>query len=295
VTDAVKTYLLLVFAASIIIAAIAGFKGGLQGGETVLFGFAAMLSPALAAWLASRIRREPVGWLGTNRFSWGYLPMALFAIPLLQHAVGLTVTLILLGHLPWSPGLNAGSDGMIHPAAALHLGDSITTAGLVRGLLLKALVGLVVISLFALTEEIGWRGFMQRRIIEKQGVTKGIAISAALWAAWHSPYALSGLHHIAGVSTAEMLLIMPIGHFGLGMFLGWIYCRTHSIWLVALAHGSANNWGQFAFRFMDADSINLQLAVANNMALFALGIAILLLLRRRSTITADLQARELTL
>ena len=32
------------------------------------------------------------------------------------------------------------------------------------------------------------------------------------------------------------------------VFLGWLYQRTSSIWAVTIAHGSANNWGQFAFK-----------------------------------------------
>jgi hypothetical protein len=29
-----------------------------------------------------------------------------------------------------------------------------------------------------------------------------------------------------------------------------LWLRTESIWLVALAHGAQNNWGQYAFKYM---------------------------------------------
>jgi hypothetical protein len=32
--------------------------------------------------------------------------------------------------------------------------------------------------------------------------------------------------------------------------IGWLWIRTESIWIVAIAHGALNNWGQYAFKFM---------------------------------------------
>jgi CAAX prenyl protease-like protein len=43
---------------------------------------------------------------------------------------------------------------------------------------------------------------------------------------------------------------MPIVIVGAGLIIGWLWVRTESIWMVALAHGALNNWGQYAFKFM---------------------------------------------
>jgi hypothetical protein len=43
---------------------------------------------------------------------------------------------------------------------------------------------------------------------------------------------------------------MPIVIIGAGLIIGWLWVRTESIWMVALAHGALNNWGQYAFKFM---------------------------------------------
>ncbi|MSO22871.1 MAG: CPBP family intramembrane metalloprotease [Acidobacteria bacterium] len=118
---------------------------------------------------------------------------------------------------------------------------------------------------------------MQRRIVRQYGVAHGIALSAVIWAVWHLPYAISGLHHIAGVPLYALLVIMPVGHFWLGLFLGWLYQRTSSIWLAAIAHGAGNNWNQFAFKFMDGDEAKLQLAIGNSIALLTLGLVVVLL------------------
>jgi membrane protease YdiL (CAAX protease family) len=115
---------------------------------------------------------------------------------------------------------------------------------------------------------------MQRRLVRQHGIAKGIALTAAIWTAWHLPYSISGLHHIAEVPLYALLVIMPVGHFGLGLFLGWLYQRTSSIWLATIAHGAANNWGQFAFKFMEGDAANLSLAIANSLALLTLGVVV---------------------
>ena len=50
--------------------------------------------------------------------------------------------------------------------------------------------------------------------------------------------------------------------------------RTESIWLVAVAHGSLNNWGQYAFKYMkDSGTPDRDLAVlgVGFVALFVVG------------------------
>jgi membrane protease YdiL (CAAX protease family) len=237
-------------------------------------GIVAMLFPALAAWLAARRCRDPIGQIGAKTFPIAYLPVALLVVPVVQHAVNIPVMFLSLGHLPWFPWLSPNSSGIYHPPPEFNLGEAITMAGLVRGLALKAAFGLLIVSIFALGEEIGWRGYMQQRLVRRYGVLKGIRLSAAVWALWHVPYAISGLHSITGVPLYALLVIMPVGHVGLGLFLGWLYQRTGSIWLAAIAHGAANNWGQFAFRFMEGDAANLPLAMANSIALFTLGLVV---------------------
>ena len=35
-----------------------------------------------------------------------------------------------------------------------------------------------------------------------------------------------------------------------GLVIGWLWLRSESMWLVMLAHGALNNWGQYAFKYM---------------------------------------------
>jgi membrane protease YdiL (CAAX protease family) len=275
-SSSLSAFIVLSFAASICVGFAAAMTGGSQSPMIVPLGLTAMLSPAFTAWLAARICRDPFGTFGVKSFPLVYLPVALLAVPVVQHAVDMPVMILSFGYLPWFPWLSPDSTGLFHPPPEMHLGEATTAAGLARGLALKAVLGLLIVSLFGLGEEVGWRGYMQRRVVRQHGIAKGIALTAAIWAAWHLPYSISGLHHIAEVPFSALLVIMPAGHFGLGLFLGWLYQRTNSIWLAAIAHGAANNWGQFAFKFMEGDAANLPLAIGNSIALLTLGLLVVL-------------------
>jgi hypothetical protein len=64
------------------------------------------------------------------------------------------------------------------------------------------------------------------------------------------PFQLSGIQHIDGVSQMKLVQTIGLGTLAAGLILGWLWLRTESIWLVAIAHGASNNWGQYAFKFM---------------------------------------------
>jgi hypothetical protein len=75
-------------------------------------------------------------------------------------------------------------------------------------------------------------------------------VSAIIWAFWHTPFALGSIHHLPGIPVLLVVLTLPILTIGAGLVIGWLWVRTRSIWIVALAHGALNNWGQYAFTFM---------------------------------------------
>lgn len=75
-----------------------------------------------------------------------------------------------------------------------------------------------------------------------------------------------------------MLLVFtpPLITIGAGLVIGWLWLRTESIWMVALAHGAHNNWGQYAFKFMDdggpgGEPRDLLVLAAGGLALLAVG------------------------
>jgi membrane protease YdiL (CAAX protease family) len=108
---------------------------------------------------------------------------------------------------------------------------------------------LVTGSILTLGEELGWRGYLQEKMLVKFGLNRGCIILGIIWGYWHLPIVLMGFnfpnHPILGAT-----LLMPLGTVFIGIFLGWLYLRSRSIWVPALAHASANLFSQLIFSFM---------------------------------------------
>ncbi len=178
----------------------------------------AMFFPAIAVIAARVATGAPPADAGWRRFPIRWLPAALLAMPLTIHAVALPVTAHLEGGLPWLAWLSPAADGLIHTPESRGWGE-LTAVGLVGRVALNAVLGLLLVSVFALFEEIGWRAWMLPRLVARWGERQGALASAAIWAAWHAPYALSGIHDIPSVPATITAFALPIGHLGAGLVL----------------------------------------------------------------------------
>jgi len=138
----------------------------------------------------------------------------------------------------------------------------VNVAGLASKIVINAIIGVVVVSVHAFLEEIGWRAWMLPRLINKFNVRKGVLIGALIWALWHVPFILSGVSYVEGIPTYLILLVSPFGIFGAGLVISWFWIRTKSIWIVSIAHGALNNWGQYAFKYMQDNTTAFQLRQA---------------------------------
>ena len=92
-------------------------------------------------------------------------------------------------------------------------------------------------TLFALGEELGWRGYLLQKLLPL-GQIPAMIISGVIWGIWHAPAILQGLnypdHPILGMGMMVVFTVL------LGGFLSWLYLRTKSPWAPALAHGTIN-------------------------------------------------------
>ena len=219
-------FLGVAFGGSILLSLAIGLSGR---HKSSLIGLAplTMLVPALGV-LAAHVTTGASLGIEWTRLPWRWLPVALLLLPLAIHAVALPGVFILEGKLPWVPALVPGWG---------HLA-------------INAAVGLLFVSFLAFFEEIGWRAFMLPRLAERLGVRRAAVASALIWALWHVPFALSGILHVENVTPFALALVEPVGVFGAGLFLAFLWFKTESVLLVALAHGAFNNWGQYAFKFM---------------------------------------------
>jgi membrane protease YdiL (CAAX protease family) len=91
--------------------------------------------------------------------------------------------------------------------------------------------------LFALGEELGWRGFLLPHLMPL-GQWKAILFSGIIWGVWHIPAIAQGLNYpgypIPGIFMMIVFCVL------LGTILSWLYLNTRSPWVAALAHGSVN-------------------------------------------------------
>jgi membrane protease YdiL (CAAX protease family) len=178
-----------------------------------------------------------------------YFPLALFLMPATMHTVMLSATVILTGEVPWQGWLTDHANGVFHSPAQLGRG-TLNSRELAFHLITNAIFGLLLVSFLAFFEEIGWRVWLLQRLAGSVGQRKAITAVAIIWALWHVPFVLSGILYFANVSRGAATAIMPVGDFGAGLVIGWFWIRTRSIWIVSLAHGALNDWGQYAFKFM---------------------------------------------
>jgi membrane protease YdiL (CAAX protease family) len=102
--------------------------------------------------------------------------------------------------------------------------------------------------LFALGEELGWRGFLLPRLIPL-GQWKAMLLSGAIWGLWHAPTTL--LHGYNFPQHPYLgILIMTIGCMLLGVILSWLTVQTRSPWAAALGHGAFNAVAGLSFLFL---------------------------------------------
>jgi membrane protease YdiL (CAAX protease family) len=169
---------------------------------------------------------------------------------------------------------------------------ALTPGRLAFRISINAITGVVVVSALAFLEEIGWRGWMLPRLIKRSNVKKGMLAGSLIWALWHVPFMLSGILYLKAIPVHLTLLINPFGIFGAGLVISWLWIRTRNIWIVSIAHGALNNWGQYAFKYMQDSETSFQsqqisLSAGVNGSLFLLGLLILVIMKSPYKMTAD--------
>jgi uncharacterized protein len=198
-----------------------------------------MATPGIAAfcmlfWIApeGKLRDFP-SLLGLNRSGVRVWPLAILA-PFGLHLAGLGVLIALgLSVLAPPPG------------------------GLGGGLVVNMLIGLMISSLLALGEEVGWRGYLLPRLTGP-GALRAMLIVGFLHGVWHLPLLLgTDLYHPGG----NRWIVVPLFLVTLtlaGVFYGYLRLRTGSVWPVALAHGAVNMGWNLADRFSTTTSVLAQ-------------------------------------
>lgn len=131
-----------------------------------------------------------------------------------------------------------------------------------RALVLFAAVVAVMAVLAPIGEELLYRGYIQRRLVQRWGTWPGILVTAALF----------GIAHLHPVQSA--------GAFAVGVLLGWITVRTGSIRTALLAHAVNNLTAALEVRLGLEPRTAVALALEGAVGLLLLAGGIWLLARR---------------
>lgn len=91
------------------------------------------------------------------------------------------------------------------------------------------LIGLLLFFVIGPCEEIYWRGFLQRGLMTRLGQNRGWVLASIIY---------SGVH----IWTLNAMLILAA--LIAGLFWGWLYKSTHSLWPSMVSHAL---WGLLIF------------------------------------------------
>ncbi len=102
------------------------------------------------------------------------------------------------------------------------------------------------VHLFALGEEIGWRGYLLPLLLQLTDAKRAVLLHGVLWGAAHAVLIYFGFNYTLDywgapyTGMAMMVLVCVV----LGVWLGYITIRSRSIIPATLFHGAANVMGE---------------------------------------------------
>lgn len=227
-----------------------------------------MCTPALAAlivvFLIQRPKR-PVSMLGLRlrpagrtfaviAIAWLAPPVLAFAGMLLAAAIG-ALTLDLSGE-SFRTAVIAAQEQLGADPATIEQFRTMPPAALVALNLASTLtVGVLLSSIPAFGEELGWRGWLLPNL-RPLGTWPAMLVSTVIWGLWHAPIILLGYNF---QDRGPLGLVMMIGFcISIGLFVSWVRLRSASVYPAAIAHGSVNAVagavpGLFTTGIVDAD------------------------------------------
>lgn len=98
----------------------------------------------------------------------------------------------------------------------------------------------ILTSLMTIGEEIGWRGFLQKKLLEKNSLLKSLIFLGLIWGFWHFPLITNGFNY-PEYPIWGAFLIFPLSTVFISFFMGWLTLNSKSIWPAVLAHGGINS------------------------------------------------------
>ena len=201
-----------------------------------------MLVPALVALGVQRwVVKAPIRELGLV-WRWNRAVVASWLLPVGLAIAALGVALLLPGvvYSPGMEGMFARFEGSVTPEQAAEMRRQAAALpfhpfflALIQGLF----AGLTVNAVFALGEELGWRGFLHKAL-SPLGFWKSAGLIGVIWGIWHAPLILQGhnypQHPVAGV------FLMVLFTLGISPLIQHLRERAETVFAAAIFHGTLN-------------------------------------------------------
>ena len=195
---------------------------------------AAMWAPGIAALVVTRfIMKRPVRMLGLGHLGEKRAYLWAWLLP-----IGLAIATMFFTYLFSPDKLDLSFPAFAQAMAAAPGGAGVPT-WLIVGVQIAFSFTLAPLlnTLFALGEELGWRGFLLPSLLPL-GQWRAILLSGLIWGAWHAPAIIQG-HNYPSQPVLGTIMMMAFTVL-LGAILSWLYLRTGSPWAPALGHGTIN-------------------------------------------------------
>ncbi|MBN1696430.1 MAG: CPBP family intramembrane metalloprotease [Spirochaetales bacterium] len=194
-----------------------------------------MFFPFIATLVAAVKYRIPAADLGL-KISIGPWYAAAWILPFFLAVLSILISLMMGPGMSFSPGMEGLERFGIAPDA-LPSNGGLSVCGWIGRIFLAFAGGITVNAIFALGEEIGWRGLLYKEL-RGLGFWKSSLAAGLLWGVWHAPVILSGYnypnHPEIGVfmMTAFCILLSPLMQF--------LREKTGSVIPPAVFHGTIN-------------------------------------------------------
>jgi len=194
------------------------------------------------AWLGPVLGGDPT-MPGPGFLVWGTAPVvsALVMVFLLRDKVSLGFRLRFRGNGRWY-----ALSVLAYPVTiavvlglGLMLGASSISNFAVRTFATAMLPLAVIYFIFAIFEEVGWRGYLAPRVYGLNDSLLGHALVGVIWASWHFPY----LRDLWAHTSEGLVTLLPrfiLGAILFSVVYGEIRMRTGSVWPAVLMHWMGN-------------------------------------------------------
>lgn len=120
------------------------------------------------------------------------------------------------------------------------------------------IVNLIPNLVFALGEEMGWRGFLVPELSRFSGFKATALFSGLVWLCWHLPAVVAGNYGNTGAPLYYQILCFGILVMAGSVIFAWIRLKSNSIWPAVVLHATHNGVIQAFFERITLNNGNTE-------------------------------------